>query len=59
MARTWRDDERFCDYLLHMNYAENTTKGVVAKLSTGLVTYIWEAWQASAGAKVQGWQHGD
>lgn len=42
-----------------MNYADKDAKGIAPKLSTGLVSYIWEAWQASAGVKIQGWQYGD
>jgi len=59
VAKSWRENKRFCEYLLRMNYADKDAKGIAPKLSTGLVAYIWEAWQASAGVKIQGWQYGD
>jgi hypothetical protein len=56
LTKRWKDSPGFCAFLLRMNYAEQTEKGIVPKLSVGLMAYLWEAWQAATGIEVKGWQ---
>lgn len=51
----WSDDKEFCAWLIHMNYAEQTDKGIHCKLTIGLRCYMWESWQAAKGRHVDGW----
>tara|TARA_R110002020_G_scaffold254233_1_gene467931 strand:- start:412 stop:585 length:174 start_codon:yes stop_codon:yes gene_type:complete len=53
----WRDDKDFCAWLVRMNYAEQIKEETQPKLTSGLLCYVWEAWQAAKGRVVAGWNN--
>ena len=55
-AKSWDEDAEFCAWLIHMNYAEQTDKGINCKLTIGLRCYMRETWQAAKGRPVAGWE---